>query len=201
MEPAMNSRYLEFYKPFLDYIDLGRLFTTPFSWLYALLAGFNLMLPLIVLYVATDSHLFSAGGSFFFAFLILWLAVATASWLGCQIWWNRRRVVMSLSDQDADFVATPVFAHFIQTMGEWCGSWIAIVGAGTGLVTGIFLRDGGFGSILPFSFLATGGFTSLVIMPIVGFLIIVASRFAAEQARALVAVAINTKQLKSASQN
>jgi hypothetical protein len=195
----MDSKYLSFYKPFLEYIDSGKLFRTPFGWLYAVLAGFNLLVPLVILYIAIDNHLFSSGGSFFFAFLILWIVIVAASWLGCQIWWNRRQVLIAQTDHDADFVATPVFAHFVQTSGEWCGSWIAIVGAGAGLVTGIFLRDGGMGQMLPIQFLSSGGFVSVLVMPIVGFLIIVASRVASEGIRALVAIAINTKQMKSAS--
>ncbi len=195
----MNSKYLEFYKPFLEYIDSGKLFRTPFGWLYAAFAGFNLLIPLVILYVAIDNQLFSMGAAFFFAFLILWLVIVAASWLGCQIWWNRRQVLAAQIPQDADFVATPVFAHFVQTAGEWCGSWIAIVGAGAGLVTGIFLRDGGVGQMLPIGFLSSGGFVSVIIMPIIGYLEIVASRVAAELIRALVAIAINTKRTTSAS--
>lgn len=194
----MNNKYLDFYKPFLEYIDSGKFFSAPFSWLYAAFAGFNLLVPLIVLYIAIDNHLFSSGGSFFFAFLIMWIVIAIASWLGCQIWWNRRQATQA--NQDAEFVATPVFAHFIQTSGEWCGSWIAIVGAGAGIVTGIFLRDGGISNMLPIPFLSSGGFVSVLVMPIVGFLIIVSSRVSAELVRALVAIAINTNQAKAASE-
>lgn len=190
----MNNKPLEFYKPFLEYIDSGKLFRTPFSWLYTVLAGFNLLVPLVVLYVAIDNRLFSSGGSFFFAFAVLWLVITIASWLGCQIWWNRRGGVLSEMSTDTDFVATPVYAHFIQTCGEWFGSWIAIVGAGAGIVTGIFLRDGGLSYVLPIPFLSSGGFISVLLMPIVGFLVIVVSRVIAEQVRALVAIAIHTKQ-------
>ena len=74
---------------------------------------------------------------------------------------------------------------------------MAIVGVGAGVVTTIFMRDGGFGSMLPIPFL-DGGFMSVLIMPVIGFLTIVASRFVAEQARALAAIANNTKQMRSA---
>ena len=194
----MNSKYLEFYRPFLEYIDSGKFFRTPFSWLYAVLAGFNLLFPLVILYMAIDNHMFSAGASFVFAFLILWIVILIASWLGFQIWWNRRDVLISQISYDADFIATPVYAHFVQTAGEWCGSWVAIVGAGAGLVASIFLPEGGLGNMLPIPFLSSGGFLSVIIMPIVGFLIIISSRFGAEMIRALAAIAINTKtkQLK-----
>jgi len=69
----------------------------------------------------------------------------------------------------------------------------------TFLVTGIFLRDSSIGQMLPVPFLSSGGFVSVLVMPIVGFLIIVGSRVAAEGIRALVAIAINTKHLKSGS--
>jgi hypothetical protein len=190
----MNSKLLEFYKPFLEYIDSGKLFRTPFGWLYAVLAAFNLLVPLVILYIAIDNRLFSMGGAFFFAFVILWVVIAAASWLGAQIWWNRRQMLAAMTATDSDFVATPVYAHFLQTAGEWCGSWIAIVGAGAGLVSGIFLRDGGLDYMLPIPFLSAGGFLSVLLMPVVGFLIIIVSRVIAEQVRALVAIAINTKR-------
>lgn len=196
----MNSKFLEFYKPFLEYIDSGKFFRTPFGWLYAALAGFNMLVPLVILYVAIDNRLFSMGAAFFFAFVILWVVIAGASWLGFQIWWNRRQVLATQTSPDSDFVATPVYAHFLQTCGEWSGSWIAIVGAGAGLVSGIFLRDGGLDYMLPIPFLSAGGFVSVVLMPIVGFLIIIVTRVAAEQVRALVAIAINTKPLRTASE-
>lgn len=66
----MNSKVIELYKPFLEYIDSGKFFRTPFGWLYAVLAGFNLLIPLIVLYIAIDNQLFSMGAAFFFAFVI-----------------------------------------------------------------------------------------------------------------------------------
>lgn len=195
----MNQKVLEFYKPFLAYIDSGKFFRTPFGWLYTVLAAFNLLVPLVILYIAIENRLFSMGGAFFFAFVILWVVIAAASWLGAQIWWNRRQMLAAMTATDSDFVATPVYAHFLQTAGEWCGSWIAIVGAGAGLVSGIFLRDGGLDYMLPIPFLSAGGFLSVLLMPVVGFLIIIVSRVIAEQVRALVAIAINTKQMKSAS--
>lgn len=195
----MNTKVLDLHKTLLEFIDSGHFFRTPFGWLYALLAGFNLLIPLVILYIAIDNRLFSMGGAFFFAFLILWIVIAAASWIGCQIWWSRRQDLTALSSPDSEFVATPVYTHFLQTSGEWCGSWIAIVGAGAGLVSGIFLRDGGLSYILPLPFLSTSGFMSIVLMPILGFLIIVITRVAAEQIRALVAIAINTKQMRAAS--
>lgn len=105
--------------------------------------------------------------------------------------------MLTLTESDADFLVTPVLAHLLQTSGESAGSWMAIVGVGAGVVTTIFMRDGGFGSMLPIPFL-DGGFMSVLIMPVIGFLTIVASRFVAEQARALAAIANNTKQMRSA---
>ena len=189
------NKYLEFYKPFLEYIDSGNLFRTPFSWLYAVFAGLNLLFPVIVLYVAIDNRLFSMGASFFFGVILLLVFIVAACWLGFQIWWNRRRVLLSHISNDAEFVATPVFCHFIQTFGEWLGSFMAIVGAGAGLITGIFMGGRNMSYLFPIPFLG-GGFISVLLMPILGFLIIVLSRFIAEQWRALAAIANNTKPVK-----
>lgn len=193
------NKYLEFYRPFLQYIDSGNIFRTPFSWLYAIFAGLNVLFPLFVLYVAIDNRLFSMGAKFFFGFILLLIFIVAASWLGFQIWWNRRQVLLTHMSEDTEFVATPVFCHLIQTYGEWLGSFVAIVGTGVGLVTGIFLRGGEIGYFLPIPFLGGGGFISVILMPVLGFLILVFFRVTAELWRALAAIANNTRHLRPAS--
>lgn len=191
----MNNKFLTFIKPYLSYIDNGHLYRKPFSWLYAILAIINLIFPIIVLYQAIDNNIFKAEGKFIVVFLLVWLVIAFAGWLSFQLWWDRRSKVNTSSAQGDEFVATPVFSHLTQTIGEWLGTWIGIVGFSVALFTTIFLGDEGSFLIrqLGIGFMETGVFF-IVLMPIYGFLIIVVTRFLAEQFRALASIANNTRQ-------
>lgn len=104
---------------------------------------------------------------------------------------------MQSSKQGDDFIAIPVFSDFIQTVGEWAGTWIAVVGGLLSLLLSLILGDDmflmnralGFGfGFLDFSFMG------IVLFPIYGFLIVIVARVVAEVYRALAAIANNTKK-------
>lgn len=191
----MNNKFLTFIKPYLSFIDNGGIYRKPFSWLYAIMAIINLILPLYVFYMAADNQIFKSPAKFITVFLLLWIIIAFASWVSFQLWWDRKSKVMDTSIEGDEFVATPVFSHLIQTVGEWLGTWIGIVGFGTALLTTIILGDDGYylSRQIGFGFLKTG-WVSVIFMPIYGFLIIVITRFLAEQFRALATIANNTKK-------
>jgi len=92
-------------------------------------------------------------------------------------------------------VATPVFSHLIQTIGEWLGTWIGIVGFSVALLTTLILGDEGYylSRQLGLGFMKTG-VLFIILMPVYGFLIIVATRFLAEQFRALSSIVNNTRK-------
>jgi hypothetical protein len=189
------QKILNFIDPFLSYIDNGKLFRKPFRWLYFALAAINALLPFYILYAAIDKDVFGAPAKFVFAFILIWIFVLAAAWVGFQIWWNRSEKVLETSVEGAEFPATPVIAHFIQTLGEWLGSFIAIVGFGFALVAWIFLGDEAYflSRAIGLEFL-DAGILAMILFPIYGFLIIVVSRFIAESFRALAAIANNTKK-------
>lgn len=191
----MDNKFLTFIKPYLSFIDNGYLYRKPFSWLYAIMAIINLILPLYVFYMAADNHIFNSSAKFIIVFLLVWIIIAFASWVSFQLWWDRKSKITDTSTEGDEFVATPVFSHLIQTIGEWLGTWIGIVGFGTALLTTIILGDSGyyFSNLIGFSFIKTG-WLFVVLMPIYGFLIIVVTRFLAEQFRALASIANNTRK-------
>jgi len=196
----MNTKFnlLTFIEPYLSYIDSGKLFRKPFSWLYMLFAALCALLPFFLLYKAIESKLFEfASAKLIIAFIFAWLFIVVASWVGFQIWWNRKDKVLETSQEGADFPATPVIAHLVQTFGECFGSFVAIVGFGISLCALIFLGSGdgllasAFGG---FSGLAGYGVLGLIINPLIGFFILVVFPYFAELLRALASIANNTKK-------
>jgi len=121
------EKFLYFFKPYFDYIDRGSLFKKPFYWLYTVLAALNLLAPLVILFGAVSNNIFELPVKFTLAFLLIWIIASCAFWLGFQLWWNRRDKVIESSTEGGAFVATPVFAHFIQTLGEYYGSLVAVL--------------------------------------------------------------------------
>jgi hypothetical protein len=190
----------------LSYIDNGHFFRKPFSWLYTLLAILNLLFPFYVLYVAGSKiyvYYIDIPAKVIIVFLLLWIIIAFASWIGFQLWWDRKSKINVSSSVGDEFIVAPVFSHFIQTIGEWLGTYIGLVGFGFALLTTIILGDENEilyfkYEILKMEFLETKyletGWMAILTMPIIGFLIVLGSRFLSEQLRVFSSIANNTKQ-------
>jgi hypothetical protein len=190
------NKFLTFFDPFFAYIDAGKIFRKPFSWLYGLIAIFNAIFPFIVLYwiIGLFKHL---EGQQIFGLILLWLVILAAGWFSFQLWWNRMGKVDKLTTDSDEFVVTPVYAHLLQTFGEWLGCYVAIVGALAALLTWIFIDSSVTGRLFSqmggeslFGF----GIAGILVAPIYGFLILVSFRFIAEIAKALASIANNTKK-------
>lgn len=191
----MENKFFTFIKPYLTFIDKGDLYRTPFGWLYSLIAIINLFIPLYILFTAVDRHVFDAPARFVILFLISWIIIAFASWVSFQLWWDRKTEVIRTTKTGDEFVATPAISHLIQTTGEWLGTWIGIVGTLLSFFTTLFVGNE------PNYQMSTVGvpfihpsLISVIALPIFGFLIIVFTRFLAEQARAITSIANNTKK-------
>lgn len=90
--------------------------------------------------------------------------------------------------EENEFIAIPVVSHLTQTMGEWLGLYIGVIGTLCSVVIAIFAANE-IRYILP---IPSGMF---FLMPIYGFLIVVFARLLAELYRALAVIANNTKKL------
>src|SRR5690625_7665319 len=122
----MKCILLYFIDTFLSFIDSGKMYRQPFSLLYAVLAALNILFPLYVFYLAVDNSIFDAGAKFIIVFLLSWLIIAFAGWVGFQIWWYRKSNVSQIISDHDSFMATPVFSHFLHTAWYWMGTWIRI---------------------------------------------------------------------------
>jgi hypothetical protein len=197
MAQIEESKFFQFSRPFIDSIDQGKFFKQPFRWIYIIFAVLNLLAPIVLLILLIDNKdiLYFSG----FAIILAWLFIAFTGWIGFQLWWNRKSKINRYVEKGDDFLAIPTFSHFIQTLGEWYGITIALLGFGLslcGLIATSGYRDygyGGSGSMFTPS-LTGSGLLGLIVSPVVGFFIIVFSRFIAEGIRSFAAIANNTKK-------
>jgi len=195
-----ESPFTGFAKPYFDFLGRGKIY----SIAYVFMAIVNLLIPLAVIFVVIESGFLQySGARIVVSFILSWLIIAFACWIGFQLWWYRKSIVKKI--QTADIIATPVLSEIFQTFGEWLGTLIGIIGAGVGIIVIIFLRDSAdyLFSVYGIKFL---GFAikffdlSLLIIiaaPVAGFFIIIIFRFIAEQIRILASIANSTKDIAS----
>ncbi len=173
--------------PYFNIIDDGTLYRKPFVVLYMILAGLNLLGILGTLYLMFKGNVAS---------IFIGLFVIFGLWVGFQLWWNRRDRINRFSAPGSEFVALPVFSHFFQTCGEWMGTMVAIVGTGGSIVGALFgTAARSYENPFVFAAMADPPLIGIIAAPIAGFLILILSRAIAEQIRALVAVANNTRSI------
>ena len=190
----MNNKFFTFIKPYLGYIDSGKMFRQPIGYVYMAIAVLNALMPLYIMYNAADHHMFDAPAKVIVVFIILWVIIAVACWISFQLWWDRKNTVTTTSAEGDEYVAMPLYSHLIQTFGEWAGTWFAVVGLFFGIFTELVEESRVIGKFIPGGYLKSGGIESAIISVVIGYLIIILSRAFAEMIRALVAIANNTKK-------
>ena len=191
--PLGQSKFFRFAEGFINTMGNNDFFKKPLRWLYILFAVLNILVPVYMLFKLISNDMlnrFGIGG------VMIWLVLAFAGWMGFQLWWNRKDKLDAYYQKGDDFFAIPLFSHYIQTMGEWLGITIAILGAGASLATWIFFSGerGRFDMDFPLP-MQQFGIAGIIISPIVGFIIVLAARVVAELYRAFAAIANNTAQM------
>ena len=190
-EKLDGNPFFSLFRPYLDFLGKGQIF----SLVYLIFAVVNLFLPFVILFQVINFGLFRyPSAQLIFAFILSWLVICFACWISFQLWWDRRKKVTIISQ--SEFIAIPLASDILQTMGEWLGTLTAIIGAGAGLFTAIFL-----GNEARYLFYAMGmdylnfGAAAIFIGPIVGFFIVIIFRIFAELLRIVAALANNTKDI------
>jgi len=182
-----GSPFFGFAKPYLDFIGKGTMFTI----VYLLGALVSLLLPIAVIVVAIQAEIFQMGARAIIWFILTWLCVCFAGWIGFQIWWNRKSQVAEV--KESDFVAIPICADIARTFGEWIGTFVAIIGFGGGLFGLLFFQDGL--QMLSYYGIPGAGPALVLVGPVCGFFIILFFRLMAEAMKILPSIANSTKQI------
>ena len=185
-------KYLHYFSGFINAMEKSSFIRRPLYWLYVVFAVLSLLVPVILLISIISNDMLGAGGVGVF---MIWLVVAFWGWIEFQLWWNRKDKINQYYQESDDFFAIPLFSHFVQTVGEWLGLTIAILGAGASLMTWIFMSSrGGFGPDFPIPFQGFG-IAGAIISPIVGFIVILITKVLSELYRALASTANNTRKM------
>ena len=188
---SRESPFFGLARPYFDFIGKGKIY----SLFYLVMAIFNLLIPLVVIFVVIEfGFLQNSGSRVVVTFILSWLIIAFASWIGFQLWWYRRLSVKKY--ESSDFIATPVVSELIQTFGEWLGTFTGITGFGVGIIAAVFLNDTA-NSFFPDFGLGMLNFGLLAIFagPVIGFFTIIIFRFLAEQIRIFTSIANKTGEI------
>lgn len=168
--------------PMFNYIDNGRLFRQPFMWLYYLLGvlfAIGIFIGIIELF--GDMKRMDASGKFG---IILDAIIMLAACVFSVIYWFKRAPeVGKIVKPGSRFVAIPAVANLIRCLGEYTGILIGVGGFLLMLIAVLTEEYLGF------------SFGHILLVPVVGFIIVVISRCVSESMLAMVSIANDTHEL------
>jgi len=184
-----ENPFFGFAKPYFEFIGRGKIY----SLVYVMMAVINLLIPLVIIFMAIESdYLRNIGTKTMIAFMLSWLVIAFACWIGFQLWWYRKSIIKRYVNQD--LIAIPVISDLLQTIGEWMGTILCITGIGVGLILTTLLWDVSEIYIDYYRSIKIGPLM-MVSGPVSGFIILVIFRLFAELIRISASIANNVREI------
>lgn len=181
-----NSKLLNILNPVLGFIDSGKFFRQPFKWLYIIIGVLNIIIPIAMIIGVSNGWDYMQGAMRFAMVLNILVAILVA-FLGFLIWYKRAQNLKCDAGESSRFIAIPLVANLLQTYGEWIGMIIGVGGFFTALIGFIF-----GGSILYYYHI---NFLVVILMPVVGYVLVVFFRFLAEGCLALANIANSAQSI------
>jgi hypothetical protein len=154
-------------KTYLGFIDTNVLFKKPVSCLFAIV---SLLIPVYFLIQLLQYEIFqSKDAKLIIAGILILAVLAFAGIFGAFIWWHRRII----RDEGPKYYDN--FRCFIQTMGEWIGTLVAIIIFGSVIILMLLVKDNYYflTGWLP---LPSIELAAALFGPIAGFVIIIATK-------------------------
>ena len=168
----------------LNYIDCGNIFRKPFKWLYWVIGVLIALGILATIVDMFDYFEYSSAGGKVGLVLVMILMLASAVF-SVFYWLRRAKDVEKVVDVNARFVAIPVVAHIIRSLGEFCGICLAIFG------TAIFI----IGTLFSMKHFESNGIVGIIVCPIAGYFTLLLSRFMSESIAVVTSIANDTRSL------
>lgn len=181
--------FFNFLDPMFNYIDKGKLFRQPFMWLYYLIGVGCALWLLYSLGNIFDQFKHSKGSVTIMLILLIILVLAIAVF-SVMYWFKRATQVNSDMPANSRFFAIPAVANLMRCLGEFSGIVIAGAGAYVSLFTAIFASDNYF-----MRDMAAYGLLGVVVCPIIGYIVLVVTRFFSESVLAIASIANDTREL------
>jgi len=172
----------------IDFVDSGRFFRNPFKWIYYLIGIANFAIPFMLITDLINKSKWMGGKDIFMLVLLIIFSLAVA-FITCYWWIKRGNSLTVDAKAGSRFVAIPMIANITQTAGEVVGIWVGVFGFLVVLVALLFAGSYELDGVSGY------GIWGLVIFPIVGYLIVLFSRFLAELYLALASIANNTRSI------
>jgi len=190
MSDIMNkgNKVVSFVKLALGYIDSGNFFRAPVKGFYVLLAVLSVLAPFYLLYLFFTEVEVTVWKAL--VLLLCGVVVVAGGAVTALMWWYRKDQLATMVAEEDDFPVTPIMTHLMRTAGEASGFFVGIVLFLCALVLWVLGGDLLRGVLPGFK-----GFVSLFLLPVIGFLIVLVTRFNAETLYALAATASNTKRI------
>ncbi len=188
------KKFFDSLNAFLNLLDNGKFFRNPMKWLYAIFALLNVAAP-IYLFINTVKYLDQIPAWDVIVFLIVWVILLVGFCLLGLFWWLRKDQITEHNETFSEYPATPVFAHFLRTLGEWLGMLTGgvmfLVALATYVLSGFEGGQSMFSSLMPMD---ADGIVSILMMPVFGFITILFFRFLSEMCRVRLTIAKNTNK-------
>lgn len=200
-EYISKNKFTGFISPVLNEMDRGNFLVKPMQWLFIVIAVALLISPIGTVIELKKEDVFADASIFAIIISIFSLFMG---WVGFQIWWQRKKTLEEKIEKNDEFKAIPLFSYYLQTMGEWYGAYVAIMGIGVTIATFFLTESTGYFIglklikyfiILPPS-IDFSSYSSIFYSVIGGFFILIFFRFIAEFVRAIAAIANNTSRNK-----
>lgn len=181
------DKLFKFVDPVLDFFDSGKICGKPIKWLYYLIGALCALFPIYLFVQMIDAWDHMKGGDICLT-LLMWLFLAVLFFWNALFWYKRAGQVGDDPGAEVKYVALPVVAYFVKNAGESFG----IIFAGMGILMGLLTLFMGRGMMDVFGGL---GASMIIIAPIMGYLLVLFSRFCAERIEAYYDIANNTEKI------
>ena len=182
-----QGKFFTYGRPLIDALDSGEALKKPLMILYYVMAAGLILYPLYLAYEAIFEMSF-----FKWPFIdvigttVVFAAFAFSSWMSFQIVWDRKNKNVESIEEGQSYLSTKIVTDLIKVLGECLATIITITGT-VGVIVGLFSDAAG-------EVVDSEGIYYIFIFPVIGYLILLGSRFLSESVIALTAIAQNTKK-------
>lgn len=174
-------------RPLIDALDNGDALKKPLIILYYVMAAGLILYPLYLAYEAIfEMSFFKWPFIDVIGVTVVFAAFAFSSWMSFQIVWDRKNKNVESIKEGQRYLSTKIVTDLVKVIGECLAIIITITGT-VGVIVGLLSDAAG-------EIVGSDGIFYLFMFPVIGYCILVGSKFMSETVIALTDIAQNTKK-------